>query len=222
MLSRYRLRAPILALNFLLVVQAAGFYVFSRKEAAPAAISLNDLPQQIGDWRGIEDITLDPESMGILRPDDYIIRNYQSGSEAILANLFVAYFRSQHTDRTPHSPQNCLPGNGWTWTTKKTITLTVPDSPARPIHVNLMLVTRGDDKSIVVYWYHTPTRVIANEYMARAQLMLDSIRHNRSDTALVRIVVPVAAENSERAEQLAIQFAQAVQPTIRQYIPMLL
>lgn len=221
MLSRYRLRASVLALNFLLIAQAAGVYAFSRKEAAPAAIPLNDLPQQIGDWHGIEDVTLDPESNRILRPDDYIIRNYQSGSQAELANLFIAYFRSQRTDRTPHSPQNCLPGNGWTWTAKETVPLAVPDSPA-PIYVNLMLVTRGDDRSIVVYWYQTPTRVIANEYMARAQLMLDSIRHNRSDTALVRIVVPIVSETDEGAvRELALQFAHAVQPIIRQYIPLL-
>ena len=40
-----------------------------------------------------------------------------------------------------------------------------------------------------------PQRVIASEYAAKFWLVADAIRYHRSDTALVKIVVPVRNDN---------------------------
>ena len=47
------------------------------------------------------------------------------------ANLFVAYFQSQRAGQTPHSPKNCLPGSGWTWSVADTIRVDIAGRASR-------------------------------------------------------------------------------------------
>ena len=87
------------------------------------------------------------------------------------------------------------------------------------IRVNRYIVSKGDEKSAVLYWYQTPHRVIADEYDAKFWLVADSVRYHRSDTALVRIVVPVQRDQDEKAVGLGVKFVQAVYPVLRTYLP---
>ena len=42
-------------------------------------------------------------------------------------SLFIGYFPTQRTGQSIHSPQNCLPGAGWTFASSKTIYLERPE-----------------------------------------------------------------------------------------------
>ena len=210
-------RAWLIALNVILLLQAGGVYFFSRKEAAPALAPLRDMPAEIGSWRASEDIAMDMESLRVLKPDDYLMRNYRS-DDGITANLYIAYFRTQRTDRAPHSPQNCLPGNGWVSNVRDVISLSAP--AGRDLSVNRFVVARGEEKSVVLYWYETPTRPVWSELSGRLQLMIDSLLYNRSDTALVRVILPIDMEGDERAERAAVKFAEEAQPLIRRQVGM--
>lgn len=209
--------AWVAALNIILLLQAGGGYFFSRKEAAPALAPLRDMPAEIGSWRASEDIEMDMESLRVLKPDDYLMRNYRS-ADGVLANLYIAYFRSQKTDRAPHSPQNCLPGNGWVASVRDVVPIPAPAGP--DLKVNKFVVARGEEKSVVLYWYETPTRPVWSELSGRFQLMIDSFLHNRSDTALVRVILPIDTEGDERADRAAVKFAQEAQPLIRRQVGM--
>jgi EpsI family protein len=85
--------------------------------------------------------------------------------------------------------------------------------------VNRYIVSRGEDRSVVLYWYQTPKRVIASEYAAKVYLVADSIRYRRTDTALVRIVVPVINKDDAYALKTAIDFAQTIFPPLKGYLP---
>jgi EpsI family protein len=88
------------------------------------------------------------------------------------------------------------------------------------INVNRYVVARGDDESVVLYWYQSQGRVIADEFAAKFYLIADSIRHHRSDTSLVRVVVPVTDHMSrEKASQIAVDFVQASYPVINNRLP---
>ena len=60
----------------------------------------------------------------------------------------------------------------------------------RTIHINHYVVSKGEAQSLVLYWYQSQGRVIADEFAAKFYLVADSIRQHRSDTALVRVVIP--------------------------------
>ena len=63
---------------------------------------------------------IEQDEKDVLRADDYLTRQY-ARRRTKPANLFVAYFQSQRAGQTPHSPKNCLPGSGWTWSVADTI-----------------------------------------------------------------------------------------------------
>ena len=81
---------------------------------------------------------------------------------------------------------------------------------AAPIQVNRYLVSKGEAQSLVLYWYQSHGRVIAGEFEAKFFLVADAIRYNRTDTALVRVVVPVTGPDVERTTRAAVDFVRAM------------
>ncbi len=204
-------------LSSLLIIQVSLFYGFSRGETPPSYRALDGFPKEIGGWRIIKQGVLDQDIRDVLRADDYITREYAVSPEKV-ANLFVAFFKSQRAGQTPHSPKNCLPGSGWVWTVADTIPVTVPGR-AVPIVINRYLVSKGESRSMVLYWYQSRDRVVASEYKAAALVAWDAIRFNRTDTSLVRVVVPVMNGRDDVATQTGVEFIQAFFATLRQFFP---
>lgn len=210
-------RVGIVAINAILLFQTGGVLLSLRDESAPPVPPLRDLPTELGSWQAKGDVELDVESLRVLKPDDYLIRDYRS-REGIDANLYVAYYRSQRVDRAPHSPQNCLPGNGWVTTLRDT--MAIPTSPGEQFEVNRFVVERGENRSIVLYWYETPSKPVWSEFMGRFQLMMDSLRYNRSDTALIRIVLPIDSQSDETVGKAGSELALQVHPVVRRLVGM--
>jgi hypothetical protein len=48
---------------------------------------------------------------------------------------------------------------------------------------------------------------------------VDALRLNRTDTALVRVVVPIAGGDQDQATQVAADFVKSFYGTLRQYLP---
>jgi EpsI family protein len=214
--SSLKRRAPTI-LSVFLIVQGSLFYGFSRGETAPFSRPLDGFPKEIGGWRMIQQGVMEQEVKDVLRADDYITRGYAASPEQF-ANLFVAFFKSQRAGQRPHSPKNCLPGSGWVWTIADTIPVTIAGRAA-PIEVNRYLVSKGENRSLVLYWYQSRDRVVASEYKAAALVAWDALRYNRTDTALVRVVVPVAQGRDDVATKIGVEFIQAFFGALRKFFP---
>jgi len=204
-------------LSIVLLLEAAGFYAASRREEALSPRPLAELPKQFGAWGMVREEITEPEIQAVLRADDTVSRVYLNSSQGRSASLFVAYFRSQRTGQAPHSPKNCMPGSGWVPTDSGAAVLRIPGRK-EPIRVNRYVVARGDQKLLVLYWYQSRDRVIASEYAAKFYLIADAIRYNRTDTALVRVTVPLAGDESAAA-RTAEEFVQSFFVSLRQFLP---
>jgi EpsI family protein len=80
-----------------------------------------------------------------------------------------------------------------------------------------VIVQRGEDRQIVLYWYQTQTRVEGDEYRSKLHLVMDAFTSRRNDAALVRIVVPInpRLEKGEMASEVAaFQLAELVAPEV--------
>jgi EpsI family protein len=209
---------PARALTVILVLQAAGLVAISRREATPLARPLSEFPHQLGIWFQFRENDVDPETLEVLKADDVLSRTYVDEGRTRAAGLFIAYFRSQRTGQAPHSPKNCLPGSGWSPSESDIRAIAIPGR-AEPIQVNHYVVAKGDEKSVVLYWYQTHNRVIASEYRAKIYLVADAIRYNRTDTALVRVVVPVSGDDTAAATATAEQFVQAFFWALGRHLP---
>lgn len=204
-------------LSIVLLAQAGIFYGFSRPESVPNTRPLNDFHIQSPVWSTVEDMPLDKETVDVLQADDLLSRIYRDDHNGAVATLFVAYFKTQRTGKTPHSPKNCLPGSGWVPSESGFISIPIPGQ-SEPISVNRYVVARGDNQSVVLYWYQSHNRVVASEYAAKIYTVADAIRYNRSDTALVRVVVPVNAGHVDQATQIGQSFIQAFFEPLRHYL----
>jgi EpsI family protein len=203
-LSIPRLRS----LSLVLLLLIAAFYLMPTSEYVPQAQPLDVLPRAISNWQMLSESKPEPEVMELLKADDTLTRIYGHPQRSSTVSLFVAFFKTQRAGVSPHSPKVCLPGSGWTPDRSDQPTLTLPDQN-RQITVNRYIVSRGEYKSLVLYWYQTPHRVIAGEFAAKLWLIVDGARYRRSDMALVRVIVPFDASSEQQAYQVAEEFVRA-------------
>jgi hypothetical protein len=129
------LKSPaVLAATGLTVFQGVLLYSAVRPEAIPPGRPLSQMPTALGSWELIQEGVVDADTQAILKADDLLNRYYARGATG--ANLFVAAFRSQRNGKAPHSPKNCLPGNGWTPVISDEIS--IDPGMGGPITVNLV------------------------------------------------------------------------------------
>jgi EpsI family protein len=129
--------------------------------------------------------------------------------------LYVGYYNSQRQGDTIHSPQNCLPGAGWQpVSAERTRIAGVGGS----IPVNRYVIQKGLDRQVVLYWYQGRGRVIANEYLNKAMLMVDAARLNRTNGGLVRLIAPVVTTTEAASNELS-AFAAALLPRLSEHLP---
>ena len=181
-------------------------------ETAPE-YPLADLPETLGTWTASKELPLDDDELELLQLSDYVSRVYVSPEQGVVL-VYVGYYRSQRTGATYHSPLNCLPGSGWF--VQETDYAAVPGAPAA--RVKRLVIAKERQRSVVLYWYHDRGRVITNEYAAKAYLIWDGLRWNRTDGALVRITAPVDT-TVEAATEKGLRFLAAFWPALHRRLP---
>ena len=202
----------LLAVAACLVLAALGMGSVTRTEAAILKEPLTALPLRLGDWQGVDASPLDSRVLDVLRVDEYVNRGYSAPGRPWVS-LYVGYYRSQRQGQTMHSPLNCLPGAGWEPVGKNSI----PLPGAGGAEVNRLVIQKGLERQLVLYWYQAHGRIVASEYWGKIYTVVDAVRLNRSDGALVRVIVPLPPENAvaERAaEQAALDFIAVILPPL--------
>jgi len=205
-------------LSLMLLALIAAFYLTPTAEYVPQPRPLSDLPQVLGGWRMVGEAPTEPEVQELLKADDTLMRFYQDGLTGRTASLFVAFFKTQRAGVSPHSPKVCLPGSGWMPEHSDRPSLLVPGWD-RPMVVNRYLISRGETRSLVLYWYQSPHRIIAGEIAAKLWLIADGARYHRSDMALVRVIVPMGPGGEDQAFQTAEEFVRASFRPLKSLLP---
>jgi len=86
--------------------------------------------------------------------------------------------------------------------------------------VNRVIIEKGLDRQLVLYWYQSHGRVVASEYWGKIYTVVDALRYNRTDAAMIRVMTPLNDQSPEQAaEARAVQFVQALFPQLSQYLP---
>ena len=187
----------------------------SHGEPALPAHPLSAIPSSV-DGYSSRDLGLESRIVDALGVTDYVSRLYVQPGEPTIG-LYVGFYRSQRTGATIHSPKNCLPGGGWAPIQNRTVEITRSDGKAVP--VNLYVIQKGLEKQIVLYWYQSHGRVIASEYEGKFYLVVDAIRLNRTDAAIVRITTPYSGDD-DAAVARATKFAQKIIDRVDTAIPL--
>jgi EpsI family protein len=187
---------------------------YDRAEAVPLRQALSDFPMVLADrWAGRE-LGIPQEIREVLKADDLLMREYRHDGQPVW--LFIAYYHSQRTGATYHSPLNCLPGGGWTIVSRDAMPVPIE---GRPLAVNRVFIQKGLDKQLVLYWYQDRGRIITNEYWAKGYLVWDAMTRNRTDGALVRISLPVTGSD-QQALAAGEEFLRTSFPLMNDYLPL--
>ena len=215
-----------LTVILLMLLALATLYRRGDVDRVPASLPLSRFPETVGGWTGI-DLPIDQETLDVLGQGDFLNRTYRPPATVAgprdpdasgPVGLFIGYFATQRTGQSIHSPQHCLPGAGWSFESSGVTELTGADG--KTSRVGDYLITDGTNKAEVLYWYQAHGRAIANDYTAKFYMLTDSIRYNRSDAALVRVVVPIRkGETRADAHGRAVKFAEQMTPLLPAYIP---
>jgi EpsI family protein len=217
--STKRANGPRFALAVALIAFTAIFLqARSRSEVIPQRLPLSSFPAQLANWDSTE-IVQDKQTLEVLGPGDFMERVYQDPNAKLpYVDLFLAYFPSQRAGETPHSPQHCLPGAGWNPDENVRVTLSLPGHA--PFPANRYVISKGDQRRLVLYWFWAHDRGVASEYWAKFYLVKDAIGMNRSDGSLVRFVTPLLpGESPDAAQQRILPFTSSVVPMLDSYIP---
>ncbi len=202
----------------LMLAAALALQAHSHSEFFPPRASLSSLPSQMDGWIGTDE-TLDQATLEILGPGEFLLRNYDHASPPEpWINLYLAYFPTQRSGDTIHSPNHCLPGAGWIPTSREVIQITRADGSSFP--ANRYVVSKSLDRELVLYWFQAHGRAVASEYSAKYYLVSDSIRMNRSDGALVRLMTPMLeGESADSAQARMMKLGSQILPLLDNYIP---
>ena len=196
---------------------AAAFFLSHRQEIVPDRLRFVTFPAGLGEWQGRPSL-LEPQVEHALGLEDYVLSDYTSARSGSI-NLYVAYYASQRTGVSPHSPIVCMPGGGWQITRFERTTYT-SDAAKLSFPFNRAVIERNSTKQIVYYWFVQRGRTIANEYLSKWYLLTDAIVENRTDGALVRVTTPLyPGEVEQNADNRLRSFIQELQPRLDGYLP---
>ena len=194
-------------------------------DKVPPSRPLSQLPETLANRTAV-DVPIDQETLAILGKGDFLNRLYLPPRNAAVSRpgdlaeigLYIAYFPTQRTGQAIHSPQNCLPGAGWTFLSSGVTRFT--DATGRSYSVGEYLITNGTSTDEALYWYQLHGESIASDYKAKLYTVADSIRYGETDEALIRIMTPVVpGEERQAARDRAINFAKQITPLLPAYVP---
>jgi exosortase D (VPLPA-CTERM-specific) len=205
------LRPLYACLILICATMLVGSLTSNRSEIIPERSRFVTFPAKIGDWQG-NAFLLEPQVEHFLAMDDYLLSDY-SNSDGKTVNLYAAYYASQRGGKMPHSPLDCIPGDGWSIT--KFERTSVDDN--RPI--NRAIIERNGSKQLVYYWYEERGKRIIVEYWSKWYLLYDAVTKNRSDGALVRLTTPMRpGELDQNADARLRQFILDLGPTLNGFL----
>lgn len=187
------------------------------REIIPVRDQLAGFPRVIAGWKGVDQV-VDPQELSVLQAGDYLSREYDPADGSDPVYLFIAYFPSQKTGATIHSPRHCLPGSGWSFDSSEYKTF--KDSHGHPHRVGEYVIQDGSSKAYVIYWYEAHGRSVASEVAAKWYMISDALTMNRSDGSLVRVITPINAQEGQAAARArAERFVSGLWPELPRFLP---
>ena len=215
----HRFPTPMLVGGLLLMLAVSiAWWSPPRTPIQPPRTPYSQFPMHLpGDWVGQPD-RLDRDVLATLALDDYLLANFVRDGEPWI-NLYSAYYASQSSGESSHSPRTCMPGGGWKIEQIEDAVVTLSGG-AGSVPVNRAIIQKGDQRQLVYYWFDQRGRLLTSEFAVKWYILRDGLVRNRSDGALMRLVTPVAPnEDIARADQRLNDFLSTISPRLREHVP---
>ncbi len=203
-----------------LAVTAAFLFTPAPERVVPQRDSFALFPRGIGDWNSYT-IPLEPEVAKVLNASDSINAVFTLPDDPdTYINFFSAYYDKQTEGSGIHSPEVCLPVGGWEVFSIDPVEVTIPDTVYGTFTLNRAVIEKGLSRQLVYYWFEQRGARMTNDYLAKADVVWDSLTIGRTDGALVRFVTPIARGVPEAEADARLQgFMAELLPRLPRFIP---
>ena len=197
----------------LLIAVVASSPIVERDDFVISSKPFSSFPQMLVKWSANEKRL----PAAIIDSSDYYNGTYTSPKGKGI-NLYIAYYADQKFGPAPHSPELCIPGDGWKITSNEPYEL--KNKKGEAIEVNRLIITKGEHTIITYYWLKQGSKTFTKQYMARLDLILFAIKENRADAALIRMVSEVASNETMKDTDARMQeMATELLDVISDYVP---
>lgn len=190
----------------------------NRERITPERLSFSGFPEEFNGWTGksnqLESIYLDE-----LKLDDYLLIDYANNLNKSV-NVYMAYYSAQEAGSAAHSPKSCIPGGGWNMSPVDEIEIEGVKLKGEPLRVNRSIISKGESRQLVYYWFQQRGRDITNEISVRWYILLDSVLRNRTDGAMIRLTSSISLNEEVTAADKRLQeVAKEIANSMSDYIP---
>jgi EpsI family protein len=188
----------------------------TQAEAITPNKPFSTFPKRIGEWVGRE-ARFDQQIYDILGVDDSFLADYRKPNGKPV-QLYVGFYQSQREGDIIHSPRHCMPGGGWNIIKSSTDQLSVGGENPKKVRVAKLVLRKGKQKQVTLYWFQSRGRFITSEYAQKIYLVWDSILKNRTDGSFIRIIAPFEKDEAYTTAYLK-AFAEQLIPILQEYLP---
>ena len=179
--------------------------LISKQIPSPLNEPLSSIPINIGGWESNE-LNMDKRIIKILGVDDILYRSFRKEDNVVY--VYVGYYESQKEGALIHSPKHCVYGAGWDILEATKIDIKLKNVS---IHANKLILQKDVEKRLVLYWYQNGRKTIANEYIAKLDLIKETILNRKSNGALVRVSTQIKS-NTKTSLERTIGFIKVFYP----------
>lgn len=202
----------------LAMMLAAGVSAYAPAPVRERALTmpLEWLPVELAGWTGTSGIPADSLPLSP-NADERLLRTYRRGHDTVW--VAVEYYRRQNDGRRPHALNLIFPGRGWSAIDERAVALP-PEGSDAALMAKLVIRQVPGGAVVTTYWYQLGAHTLTSEFRYRWKLLSNSLFHQRSDGALVRIVSPVpASQDASTALDAQRDFVKAFHPELSKSLP---
>jgi exosortase D (VPLPA-CTERM-specific) len=213
----FRFVSPqILLILLLMGATATCAQTVSTRSRTPLTKPFSEFPDVVGDWTSKRQ-NLERKLLDALELNDYLLADFRNSSGEVI-NCYIAFNDFQSKGKASHSPESCLPSNGWEL--KKPDKIMMTDGSNRSIKINRAMMVMGNDRRLTYYWFDQRGRILTDLLQIKFYNFFDSIALNRTDGALVRLITPLGEnESPEAADARLKDFFRQFNPTLKGFLP---
>jgi len=199
---------------YMLLIAAALFLNLHSDKAVPSNRPFSQFPQQVADWRVISENEFSADVLKVLKPTDYVSRQYRRADGAVV-DLYVGYHNGGKGTGGIHSPKHCLPGSGWLEISTRKELLATPDGNRAIVRA---VYQKGDSKELFLYWFQMMDKTITDEYSLKLSEIKNSLLYQRRDQSFIRISMPFEQDET-RATASVEAFAHDFEKVFGEFLP---
>jgi len=207
-------RGIITATAISAAIAAAFIFTPSPDRVIPERDTFVLFPRSVGDWNSFT-VPLEPDVARVLGATDHINAIYSlPGDSDNYVNFFAAYYDKQTEGSGIHSPEVCLPVGGWEVYSIDPTPVSFPDTVYGDFELNRAIIEKGLTRQLVYYWFEQRGARMTNDYLAKIDVVYDSLTIGRTDGAMVRFVTPIRPSETEADADARMQALFKVPPIL--------